>query len=133
MNTNNLPNENNDISKRTGEKVEDYFYRLVQQDYTLKTTYQDINIDNVTLTLEKFDKSTSDMRDAIWCLLNNEFPSIFPTATNKTIADGASVAHIGSYVGILMRHNKKLDREGRDYWIKPLIDIAAMEPVTLVD
>lgn len=133
MDTNNLPNNNIDISKRTGEKVEDYFSRLVQQDYTLKTTYQDVVIDNVTLTLEKFDRSTADMRDAIWCLLNNEFPSIFPTATDKTIADGASVAHIGSYVGILMRHNKKLDREGRDYWIKPLIDIAAIEPVTLVD
>ena len=133
MDTNNLPNDNNDISKRTGEKVEDYFSRLVQQDYTLKTTYQDVVIDNVTLTLEKFDRSTADMRDAIWCLLNNEFPSIFPTATDKTIADGASVAHIGGYVGILMRHNKKLDREGRDYWIKPLIDIAAIEPVTLVD
>ena len=42
MDTNNLPNDNNDISKRTGEKVEDYFSRLVQQDYTLKTTYQDV-------------------------------------------------------------------------------------------
>lgn len=52
MDTNNLPNDNNDISKRTGEKVEDYFSRLVQQDYTLKTTYQDVVIDNVTLTLE---------------------------------------------------------------------------------
>lgn len=129
----NLPIEENDISRKTHEKVEDYFSRLVQQNYSLNSSYQNINLENVTLTLKKFDKFTADMRDVIWCLLNNDFPSVFSNASDKTISDGASVAHIGSYVGILMRHNKKLDREGRDYWIKPLIDIAAIEPVTLVN
>ena len=33
-----------------------------------------------------------------------------------------------------MRHGGKLDREGRDYWVKPLIDeIAAIERVNFSD
>lgn len=126
-------NDNKDIRKRRGEKVEDYFSRLVEQNYQLKSSYQDIAMEDVIVTLDRFNRRTADMRDAVWCLLNNEFPSVFSKAPDKTISDGASIAHIGSYVGILMRHNKKLDREGRDYWIKPLVDIAAIEPVTLVD
>ncbi len=122
-----------DINKRAGEKVDDYFERLVQEGYSLKDSYQDVTLDDITAVLEKLNQFSEDKRDAVWCLLNNEFPSLFAKSDQFKISDGASIAHIGGYVGILKRHAKRLDREGRDYWVKPLIDIAAIEPITLKD
>lgn len=128
---NNIPE---DLYRRKKEKAEDYFERLVAQDYVLNDTYQDVTLNDITITLEKFNCNTPELRDSVWCLLNNEFPSVFSNANGKTIASGASTAHIGCYVGILMRHQKKVDRETvRDYWMKPLNDIAAVEPVTLAE
>lgn len=119
------------INKQNGEKVEEYFERLVKEGYTLNDSYQDITLDDITTVLKKLNQYSDDKRDVVWCLLNNEFPSLFANADNFKISDGASIAHLGGYIGILKRHAKKLDREGRDYWVKPLTDIAAIEPVTL--
>ena len=122
-----------DINKRTGEKVDDYFERLVQEGYSLKDSYQDITLEDITTVLKKLNQFSDDKRDVVWCLLNNEFPSLFANADQFKISDGASIAHLGGYIGILKRHAKRLDREGRDYWVKPLTDIAAIEPITLQD
>ena len=119
-----------DLAKKKGEKLEVYFSRLVSENYTLKDTYQGIKLSDIKEVLSKLNQFSADKQDAIWCLLNNEFPSPFAKAEEYTIADGASIAQIGCYVGILMRHAGKLDREGRDYWVRPLIDIAAIERVT---
>jgi len=48
-----------------------------------------------------------------------------------TFSEGASIAHIGCHVGILQRGRAKLDREGRDYWVKPLREIGAIEAIYL--
>lgn len=122
-----------DISKKTGEKVDEYFERLVNEGYTLKDMYQNVTLDDVTTVLNKLNQYSDDKRDVVWCLLNDEFPSVFSNADGFKISDGASIAHLGGYVGILKRHAKRLDREGRDYWVKPLTDIGAMEPITLKD
>ncbi len=119
-----------DITKKKNEKVDVYYERLSRNEYQLKSTYQSIKSDNIEHLLTKIGRFTPDICDVVWCLLNNEFPSLFPKAENFTLADGASVAHIGGYVGILMRGGNRLDREGRDYWIKPLREIGAIEEVT---
>lgn len=122
-----------DINKKNGEKVDEYFERLVNEGYVLKDEYQGVSLDDITIVLSKLNQFSDDKRDVVWCLLNDEFPSLFANATEFTISDGASIAHLGGYVGILKRHAKRLDREGRDYWVKPLLDIAAVEPITLKD
>lgn len=121
------------INKMTGEKVDEYFERLVKEGYKLKSKYQDITLEDISTVLKKLNQYSDDKRDVVWCLLNNELPSLFSNTENFTISDGASIAHIGGYIGILERHSKQLDREGRDYWVKPLIEIAAIEPITLKD
>lgn len=121
------------INKETGEKVDDYFARLVSEEYTLKDCYQGITLDDITIVLNRLNQYSDDKRDVVWCLLNDEFPSLFANATQLKISDGASIAHLGGYIGILKRHAKRLDREGRDYWVKPLADIGAIEPITLKD
>lgn len=121
-------------TRNKGEKLEDYFSRLVTEGFAFEESYQGVTIEDIENVLKKLNQYSSDKRDAIWCLLNTTFPSPFSNATNYSIADGASIAQIGCYVGILMRHSGKLDREGRDYWVKPLIDeIAAIERVTFSD
>ena len=123
-----------EIQKHTGEKLEDYFSRLVAEGFEFDASYQNITLADIESVLRSLNQFSNDKRDVIWCLLNSDFPSPFANATGYSIADGASIAQIGCYVGILMRHGGKLDREGRDYWVKPLIDeIAAIERVTFSD
>jgi len=75
-----------------------------------------------------------DNVDAVYALLDDETLSWFPSAPKGTkFSDGASTAHIGCHVGILQRGGGKLDREGRDYWIKPMREVGGVEPVTLID
>lgn len=76
----------------------------------------------------------NDLVDAVFALLDNETSSWFSKAPKgSTIADGASTAHLACHIGILQRGALKLDREGRDYWIKPLRDLGGIEAVTLED
>jgi len=72
--------------------------------------------------------------DCVFALLDDETPSWFPKApVGATFADGASTAHLACHIGVLQRGRTKLDREGRDYWIKPLRDLGGFEAVTLLD
>ncbi|MBI5434534.1 MAG: hypothetical protein HZA52_17000 [Planctomycetes bacterium] len=83
-------------------------------------------------TLRALDLETADRVDAVFALLDNEHRSWFTTLPNDVkFCEGASIAHVGCHVGILQRGKSKLDREGRDYWIKPLREIGAIEPIYL--
>ena len=66
----------------------------------------------------------------VFALLDQNFPNLFNA--NFHLPEGASTAHLGCYIGIFLRHGNKLDREGRDYWIKPLSEIGVTEKVTYV-
>jgi hypothetical protein len=89
---------------------------------------QGVTKGRISEVLTLLDRSTADMRDVVFALLDtgsNWFPAAPPEAT---FGDGATTAHIGAHVGILQRGgDSKLDREGRDYWLKPLVDIGAIE------
>lgn len=95
--------------------------------------YQGITKNKIREVLSKLDRASDDMIDAVFALLDNESDSFYgrPPAGAK-FSDGATTAHIGAHVGILQRGGRtKLDREGRDYWIKPLRDIGAIIPIYL--
>lgn len=75
-----------------------------------------------------------DLLDCVFALLDDETPSWFPKAPKgATISSGASTAHLACHIGILQRGGGKLDREGRDYWIKPLRELGGFEAVTLTE
>jgi hypothetical protein len=87
-------------------------------------------VKNVLAKLALGDKP--DIVDAVYALLDDETPSWFSSAPKGfTFADGASTAHLGCHIGVLQRGDTKLDREGRDYWIKPLRVLGAVEAVFL--
>jgi hypothetical protein len=78
--------------------------------------------------------TNADLVDGVFALLDDETPSWFAKTRQGTrVADGATTAHLACHIGILQRGNGKLDREGRDYWIKPLRELGAIEAMTLVD
>jgi hypothetical protein len=82
--------------------------------------------------LAALDRATTDMVDVVHALLDDQHDSFFGRApTGAKFKDAASTAHLGCHVGILQRGGGKLDREGRDYWIKPLRELGAIECVFL--
>jgi hypothetical protein len=79
--------------------------------------------------LRAIDLESRDRVDAVFALLDDINPNLFFEAAQKGLkfCHGASTAHIACHVGVLQRHGTKLDREGRDYWLKPLWEIGALE------
>ncbi|GAB3040125.1 BsuBI/PstI family type II restriction endonuclease [Spirosoma pulveris] len=114
---------------KTKMKIEDE-YSEKRKHYNFKDSYQRIGLKQIEDVLKQIGKFNDDTRDAVWCLLNDELTSKFAKNDGYKLKDGATIAEIGSFVGILMRGKTKLDREGRDSWIKPLREIGAIEPLT---
>ena len=94
--------------------------------------FQGVSKSRIAEVLQALDLLTVDRVDAVFALLDNERRSWFTALPDDVLfSDGATVAHIGCHVGILQRGKYKLDREGRDYWIKPLREIGAIEAIYL--
>ena len=96
-------------------------------------SYQGVSKQRVREVLAEIDQSNDNKIDVVYSLLCDEL-SWYSKAARQELrfCDGASVAHIGTHVGILQRgRNIKLDREGRDYWLKPFWEIGAIEKVYL--
>ncbi len=82
--------------------------------------------------LRALDLEAPDIVDAVFAMLDDTLASWFSNPPEGArFCDGATTAHIGRHIGILQRGAAKLDREGRDYWIKPLREIGAVEAVSL--
>ena len=81
--------------------------------------------------LRVVNRTSDDIVDAVFALLDDRRSWFSEKYGDIRFCDGASTAHLACHIGILQRGKTKLDREGRDYWIKPLCDIGAIEPVTL--
>lgn len=76
----------------------------------------------------------ADIVDAVFALLDDETDSWFSKPPlDAKFSDGATTAHLACHIGILQGRNGKLDREGRDYWIKPLRELGGIEALTLMD
>lgn len=93
---------------------------------------QGVTKDRIRAVLAHIDRNHQDIVDAVFALLDDVQPSWFRGAwEGARFCDGASTAHIGCHIGILQRDKGKLDREGRDYWLKPLWEVGAIEKVYL--
>lgn len=81
----------------------------------------------------KLSLANDNIIDAISALTDNVTDNWFSKMPKTArFCDGATVAHIGAHIGILQRNGTRgLDREGRDYWIKPLCNLGAVEKVYL--
>lgn len=96
---------------------------------------QGVTKDRIRAVLQYLDLgSNADLVDCTFAMLDDQTASWFTKAPKgATIADGASTAHLACHIGILQRDSGKLDREGRDYWIKPLRELGGFEAITLED
>lgn len=92
-------------------------------------TLQGVTKERVTEVLQALDRASRDQIDAVFALLDDLNANWFFEAAEKGLkfCHGASTAHIACHVGVLQRKSGKLDREGRDYWLKPLWEIGALE------
>ncbi|QSX40342.1 BsuBI/PstI family type II restriction endonuclease [Shewanella cyperi] len=97
----------------------------------LPDNYNGVTVDRIRQVLTQIDRCTNSMVEGVFALLSTEANWFNKAATNGLqFRHGATTAHVGTHVGILQRGNRdKLDREGRDYWLKPLWEIGAIEKV----
>ena len=107
---------------------------LAQGNDPVPATYQGVSKERIAEVLREIDRYTTDQRDAVFALLDDVSPSFYSIQYRNFPAgirfcDGATVAHVGCHFGILQRGEGKSDREGRDYWLKPLWEIGAIEKV----
>jgi hypothetical protein len=115
------------------EKIEEHFVALRKSRAKAPAEHSGVNKDRVRRVLGIVGKDGNpDIIDAVFALLDDTLPSQFTRLAGKhRFCDGATTAHVACHVGILQRGSGKLDREGRDYWIKPLRELGAVEPITL--
>lgn len=107
---------------------------LAQRRQPVPDTYQGVSKERITEVLREIDRYTIDQRDAVFALLDDVSPSFYSLQSKNfssaiKFCEGATVAHVGCHFGILQRGEGKSDREGRDYWLKPLWAIGAIEKV----
>ena len=107
--------------------------RLKYRSEAVPSSFQGVTKEKITRILTRVDRVTDEMVDAVFALLDDETPSMYSNPPyNSKFCDGATTAHLGTHIGILQRGGvSKLDREGRDYWIKPLRELGAIEPIYL--
>ena len=107
--------------------------RIIQlRDSSLPNQLQGVTKARIRSVLKTIDRESDDIVGAVFALLDDITPSFFTNARPGTIfCDGASTQHIAAHIGIYQRSATRLDREGRDYWIKPLRELGAIEPVYL--
>lgn len=114
--------------KVSERKQEDYFANLVNEGVKTPKAPSGVKREIISAALGVVDHDRLDLIDVISCMLDESFPSLLDDGLK--LSDGATTANIACYVGILMRQGNKLDREGRDYWIKPLVELGIVKQVT---
>ena len=107
--------------------------RVRRGDATVPNALQGVTKEKIKQVLARLDLgNNADLVDGVFALLDDQTDSWFSKALAGTkFCHGASTAHLACHVGILQRGNGKLDREGRDYWIKPLRELGGIEPILL--
>ena len=90
---------------------------------------QGVTKERIAEVLQALDRASKDKVDAVFALLDDINLNFFFEAADKGLkfCAGASTAHIACHIGVLQRNAGKLDREGRDYWLKPLWEIGVLE------
>jgi len=109
--------------------------RLRQHRGPMPDSLQGVTKDRIRAVLRSLDLgANADLVDCVFALLDDQTDSWFSKApAGSKISDGASTAHLACHIGILQRGVGKLDREGRDYWIKPLREIDGFQAILLQD
>ncbi len=118
------------------DTIEERQRRLQERGFAVPDRLQGVTSERVGQVLESLGLGGSaDCASVVFALLDDETPSWFSNAPKGArFSDGATIAQIGAHVGILQRGGvRKLDREGRDYWIKPLRELGIVEAILLKD
>ena len=133
-----MPNPKGRSVSRKKNALQDRVLLLLRQasrtgKQAVPEAFQGVTKGRIEAVLKAIDRSTPDIVDAVFALLDDQNDSWFSNAPEGAkLCHGATTAHVGAHVGILQRSGSiKLDREGRDYWIKPLRELGAIEAIYL--
>lgn len=94
--------------------------------------YNNVSKQKIRSVLSRIDQNKENIVDAVFAMLCDELHwSKSAAKQGFKFKDGATNAQIATHIGILQRgRDIKMDREGRDYWLKPLWQIGAVQKIT---
>lgn len=125
------PDFNPNLLRRSGEKDEEYYSRL----RTILDPDRQIGgvpRERVERALRRLGQGSRNEVSVVVALLDDELPSGYSSVQELyPFSAGASTSHIFCHAGILQHGEKKIDRENRDYLIKPFTELDVIEPVYL--
>lgn len=77
-----------EIQKHTGEKLEDYFSRLVAEGFEFDASYQNITLEDIESVLRRLNQFSNDKRDLFGACLIRIFllPSLMQQAILSQMA-----------------------------------------------
>lgn len=122
------PSFDPNLLRRSREKDEDYYSRL-RRIADPNRQIGGVPRDRIEQSLEGLGKGGNrNQTSVVAALLDDELPNAYRSIQESySFSAGASTSHIFCHAGILQHGEKKIDREGRDYFIKPLIELGVIE------
>ncbi len=91
-----------------------------------------VSRERIEHAMRRLGRDTRNEVSVIIALLDDDLPNGYPQVQEELpFSAGASTQHIFHHVGILQYGERQLDRENRDYLIKPLIELGLIERVHL--
>ncbi len=84
--------------------------------------------ERIERALRRLGRNTRNEVSVIVALLDDDLPNGYPQVQEELpFSAGANTQHIFHHVGILQHGERQIDRENRNYLIKPLIELGVIE------
>lgn len=117
---------------RHGREKDEYYYARLRRLVDPNHRSGEITRERVERVLRQLSQANSSKVSVVVALLDEELPNGYSQVQERyPFSAGASVSHLFCHAGILQHGGTKIDRESRDYLVKPLVELGTIEHVYL--
>ena len=116
-----------ELLRHRAENNADYYSRL-RDLVDSEPRSSGIPRERIERALRRLGRHTRNEVSVVVALLDEDLPNGYPSVQEKhPFSAGASTQHIFHHIGVLQHGEGAIDRENRDYLIKPFIELGVIE------